>query len=150
MTDLDVVRRHFEAVNKNPDDLGALWTVAGDATLLLAEVERLRALRPETTAAVLAHMNRADAAEKELQETRADRDRLLGGIAEHTRTHRVDAAESAHAESERQRDRADAAEAAIARVRELHVGLTIDGLCRRCGCKTPCPTLRALDGEVSE
>lgn len=70
MTDLDFVRRHFEAVNKDPDDLSALWAVAGDATLLLAEVERLRALRPETTAAVLAHMNRADAAEEAIARVR--------------------------------------------------------------------------------
>ena len=101
---------------------------------------------------------RADAAEKELQETRADRDRLLGGIAEHTRTHRADAAESAHAESERQRDRADAAEAAIARVRELHAPKTwLDQkVCPHCSescdppCPWPCPTIRALDGEVSK
>lgn len=70
MTDLDVVRHHFEAINKDPDDLGALWTVAGDATLLVREVEKLRALRPETTAAVLTHMNRADAAEAEIQNLR--------------------------------------------------------------------------------
>ena len=162
-----------------PEDADLIAHAPTDLAALCDEVEWLRALGVANwdgseTAQMLHEARqhaeekeaRADAAEKELQETRADRDRLLGGIAEHTRTHRADAAESAHAESERQRARADAAEAAIARVRELHTPEDVcfscshtnsdatcpscDTWCVVCTLRYPCATIRALDGEVSE
>lgn len=76
--DLAVVRQHFAELdqiagygNDRDAERDALYAVVADAVLVIAEVERLRALRPATSQAVMDHMTRADAAEAAIARVRA-------------------------------------------------------------------------------
>ena len=62
---------------------------------------------------------------------------------------RAEAVAMMNAESNKFRLRAERAEAAIQRVRELHYNTAThhpSGCCSECGGTYPCPTVRALDG----
>lgn len=62
---------------------------------------------------------------------------------------RAEAVAMMNAESNKFRLRAERAEAAIQRVRELHYNTAThhpSGCCSECGGTYPCPTVRAFDG----